>query len=147
MDENIAEVKFVMILHDAPLGMRMSTLTNSYKVVVTLDATDFILSVHKRPLLKLNYTQISKWLINKEECSFSFFYRRCKSEAPSFITLKTTREKDKAVLDILELTLQKHIALLLVHKGMAENMEKAMEMFNPKPVSPTTAQLMERGGA
>ena len=92
-DENIAEVKFTMQLVDAPFPLMLKSVISAKQVTVVLNETEFVLFVKKIPILKLNYTQISKWVMDKVLCTFKFVFRRNKKEDWQHVTVKTNYEK------------------------------------------------------
>ena len=59
---------------------------------------------------------------------------RSKKEGETSVTVKTRDPKDVTVLYTIEIAIQRHIAYLLVHKGMAPNIDSALALFQPKLV-------------
>ena len=67
VDENEVDAVFSVQLVAAPFNVMSKTLVSPSRIVeLTLNATDFTITLKKTQILQLNYMQISKWMINKE---------------------------------------------------------------------------------
>ncbi len=81
--------------------LRAQAQMNKSRVTLNLNHTELIVTDNKeRPLLILNYTQISKWSIVREDCIFAIEYTKSHYNGEfKYLKFRTNTKNDGYLLD------------------------------------------------